>query len=164
MSKCIFYLPLPPPPSYFLTHLPPFTCTTATSLIYAQLICHQAPVAFASTAGYSPPYHVDFDYKDDILVMSSCRPPSRLHQSRCKYWGNVYGETDSGNNDNNNNDDNGDDDNVPAADNSDDNDDEDDNNTDAPVPHLAAAASLPLTYSFPIPLLLLHRPSPPSLM
>ncbi len=79
--------------------------------------------------------------------MSSRRPPSRLHQSRRKNWGNVYGEVDSGNNNDNNNDDDGDDNNVPAANDSDDNEDENDNkdddNTDALVPHSAAAALLP---------------------
>ncbi len=75
--------------------------------------------------------------------MSSRRPPSGLHQSRREYWGNVYGEADSGNNNNNNNDGDGDDDDVPAAGNSDDDNDEDDNNTDALFPHLTAAALLP---------------------
>jgi hypothetical protein len=75
--------------------------------------------------------------------MTSRRPPSRLHQSRCKYWGNVYREVDIRNDDNNNNHNSGDDNNIPAADDSNDDDDEDDNNTSALVPHSAAAALLP---------------------
>ncbi len=75
--------------------------------------------------------------------MSSGCPPSGLHQSRRKYWGNVYGAADSGDDHENNNDDDGDDDNIPAAEDSDDNDDEDNDNADVPVPHSAAAALSP---------------------
>ena len=52
--------------------------------------------------------------------MSSCHLPSGLHQSRCKYGGNVYSAADSGNDNENNKDNNVDDDDIPAADGSDD--------------------------------------------
>jgi hypothetical protein len=44
-------------PHLFPTPLPPISSTIATSLISAQLICHLAPEAFTSTAGYIPPNH-----------------------------------------------------------------------------------------------------------
>jgi hypothetical protein len=75
--------------------------------------------------------------------MSSRCPPSGLHQSRREYWGNVYGDADSGNNNDNNNYADGDNNDVPTTDDSDDDGDEDNNNTDALVSPSAAAASLP---------------------